>query len=154
METIKSKPVILIAVVILTVIIAAVAIWTINPTPQPPTPTTPSPTPMTEVQSNIPQLCAPFGTFSTIDYKVSCEQAVGFALAEAPGVVKNVSIEPVKISVPTSSGTIERRTVEMWMIDIELTNPYFDESLNKQINVLRIGIRVEENNVIYKKPLQ
>lgn len=91
--------------------------------------------------------------FQKVDYKIPCEKAVELALAQAPGKVKNVSVGHVRTSIPSSSG-IERRTVDMWLIDIVLAKPYFDDKFNKQINILQIGIRVDEHTLIYKKPLE
>ena len=92
--------------------------------------------------------------FQKVDYKISCEKAVELALAEAPGKVQKVSIGSVRIFTPSQSGPRERHIVEMWLIDIVLAKPYFDEKFNKQINVLQIGIRVDEHNGVYKKPLE
>lgn len=92
--------------------------------------------------------------FQKVDYKIPCEKAVELALAQAPGKVKNTSVGPVRTSVPSSSGAIERRTLDMWLIDIVLAKPYFDDKFNKHINVLQVGIRMDEHNLIYKKPLE
>ena len=92
--------------------------------------------------------------FQKVDYKISCEKAVELAVAQAAGKVQKVSIEPVRTSIPSSSGTVEIRTVDMWLIDIVLAKPYFDDKFNKEIRILQIGIRVDEHNLIYKKPLE
>ena len=115
--------------------------------------TTAKPTPAVGFGSLRPYayLCV---NFQKVDYKISCEKAVERALAEAPGKVKKVSIGPVRISAPSTSGAIKRQTIDMWLIDIVLAKSYFDEKFNKQINVLQIGIRVDEHNLIYKKPLE
>jgi len=92
--------------------------------------------------------------FQKVDYKISCEKAVELALAQAQGKVQKVSIGPVRISAPSTSGAIKRQTIDMWLIDIVLAKPYFDDKFNKQVNILQIGIRTEEHNVLYKKPLE
>jgi len=91
--------------------------------------------------------------FQNVDSKVSCELAVAIASDEAPGTVRHVSIGPVRASVASSSGSIERRTVDMWLIDIALAEPYFDKAFGKQINLLQVGIRLNVPNVAYRKPL-
>jgi hypothetical protein len=96
-------------------------------------------------------LCA---KFQKTKAKISCEKAVELALAQAPGKVKNVSVAPVRTSVPSSSGSIERRTIDMWLIDIVLAKPYFDEKFKKQISILQVGIPLDNYNLIYKKPLK
>lgn len=115
--------------------------------------TTAKPTPAVGFGSLRPYayLCV---SFQKVDYKISCEKAVELALAQAPGKVKNVSVGSVRTSVPSSSGGIERRTVDMWLIDIVLAKPYFDDKFNKEIRILQVGIRVDEHNLIYKKPLE
>lgn len=96
-------------------------------------------------------LCA---NFQKVDYKINCEKAVELALAQAPGKVRKVSIGSVRIFTPSQSGPRERHIVEMWLIDIELTSPYFDKTFQKEIHALQIGIRLDNTNGIYKKPLE
>ena len=103
----------------------------------------------------IAELCK---EFRNVAYKISCDEAVKIALDQAPGKVQNVSIGPVRTSVPSSSGLLERRTVNLWLIDIALANPYFEEKLNKQVNRLQIGLsldeRFDEHYFVYRKPLE
>lgn len=92
--------------------------------------------------------------FQKVNYIITCEKAVELALAQAQGKIQKVSIGPVKTRATSSSGAIEKRTVDMWLIDIVLTKPYFDDNFKKQINVLQIGIPQDDTKLVYKKPLQ
>jgi hypothetical protein len=91
--------------------------------------------------------------FQKTQAKISCEKAIELALAQKPGKVKNVTIEPVRTSILSSSGIPERQTVNMWLIDIELTSPYFDKMINKEIHTLRVGYRLDDANGMYEKAI-
>jgi len=122
-----------------------------KPASEAPGTTKPSPGPGFGNLSPYASLCK---EFQKTKAKNSCEKAIELALADSPGKIQEISIGPVKSSVPTSSGLRERRMIDMWLINIMLTKPYFDDKFNKQITVLQIGIPLNEDNLIYKKPLQ
>jgi len=150
------KKIFAVVIIIAVALISGIVYWYFVLSKQPTseiTPGTTKPTPAVGFGSLRPYatLCK---EFQKVDYKISCEKAVELALVQAPGKVQKVSIGPVRTTVPSQSGPPERRTVDMWLIDIVLAKPYFDEKFNKQVNVLRIGIRVDEHNLIYKKPLE
>ena len=154
MDPIKKNALIIAAIAVLaTAVIGALSFLTLRssqkPEPSPSVATSPSPAQATP--STDP--CKDFETLAYAAYPISCKTAVDLALEQAPGTVRNISIGNVRTSVPTNSG-IERRNVEMWLIDIELDNPYFDETFNRQIRVLQIGTPTEEQNVFYQKPLE
>lgn len=151
----RSRPVIVIAIAILTIAaVASLAIWTLRssnePATQPPSFQSPAPT-----QAATSGPCKNFETLAYAKYPISCIKAVELALEQAPGKVQKVSIGPIRAPIPLPAGGVEKRTVNMWLIDIALDNPYVDLQFfgDKEINILQVGIRTEENNLIYKKPL-
>src|SRR3989344_4173162 len=137
-----------IGVSILTIFIVLVAIFLAASRPLSQTPT---PQPQHPQQQEIDQACR---DFEAMEHPVSCQEAVTFALEQAQGTVQNVSIGNVTTSTPASSGDIEIQAVEMWLVDIRLANPYFDEEFNKEISVIQIGTPLEHQNVQYQKPLE
>ena len=155
-DGVVKKILLVLAIILLVALISGILYWYFVLSKQPTSETpgaTAKPTPDVGFGSLRPYayLCV---NFQKVDYKISCEKAVELALAQAQGKVKNVSVGSVRTSVPSSSGGIERQTVNMWLIDIVLAKPYFDDKFNKQINILQVGIRVDEHNLIYKKPLE
>jgi hypothetical protein len=90
--------------------------------------------------------------FQNVQYEVSCKTAVSRVLAEAPGEILGISIGPIRTAI-VSNGRIERKTVEMWLVDVKLEKPYFDQQFGKPTNVLRVGIRVDGGKEIYRKAL-
>lgn len=90
--------------------------------------------------------------FKTVDYKISCEEAVAIALRHSPGIVRKVSIGSVR-----SAGFFSDRSPQealLWVIDIQVANPYFDTSFQKEIKFLRIGIDIDQRVGISIKPLE
>lgn len=149
------KIVVALAIVFPVVLVIGILVWyfAIYQKPTETTKTTAKPSPGVGFGNLKPyaSLCT---NFQKVNYKISCEKAVELALAQVNGKVKNVSVGPVRTSVPSSSGAIERRTVDMWLIDIVLAKPYFDDKFKKQINMLQIGIPTDGYERIFKKPIE
>jgi hypothetical protein len=80
----------------------------------------------------IQQLCS---EYYGINYGVSCNKAVSLALANSPGVVEEVTVGTLQ--VPGVSELIDKT---LWMVDIRLEEPLFDEVLGREITFLRVGV--------------
>lgn len=92
-------------------------------------------------------------SFQKVKYEISCEKAVSFALEITQGEVQKVSIGPVQ-SVDRESTPPKLVSVDNWLIDIKLQQPYFDKSLKKDVKILRIGIGLHEHLGFYKQALE
>ena len=134
-----------IGVAILTSFIVILVVWIIDPLTQ-----TPAPQSQSLYSQEIIDACK---DFEGLEHPIGCHHAASVALGQAQGNIQKISIDNVATSVPTSD-TIEIQTVEMWLIDIRLTTPYFDEEFNKEIKVLQIGTPTKEEFVQYQKPLE
>lgn len=130
---------------------ATVAIFLSKTSPTPPS--TPTPTPKIEANSNTIRLCAKFTSFATINYKISCENAVEKALMQIQGTAAKVSIESMRVTIPTAT-SFERKTIKIWAVNIKLAKPIFDEEFKKTVYVWRIGIPTDGYEGIYKMPIE
>lgn len=91
--------------------------------------------------------------FSGYDYKISCNRAIELALGNTPGTVQNVSIGSVRtldVSTEPPSAIVK----DMWLIDVKLEKPSFDETFKRQVQTVRIGIGLDENSAIYKEVIK
>jgi len=91
--------------------------------------------------------------FQKVKYEISCEKAVSLALEKAQGEVQKVSIGPVQ-AVDRESTPPKLVSVDNWLIDIKLQQPYFDEALEKDVKILRIGIGLHQHLGFYKQVLE
>lgn len=91
--------------------------------------------------------------FEGLDYKITCGRAVEIALANTPGTVQKVSIDSVR-TIDPSTEPPSRITADMWLVDVKLEKPYFDQNFNREIHVARIGVGLNEHLGIYKEVLE
>lgn len=114
--------------------------------------TTATPTPGVGFGNLSPyaKLCA---SFQNAKYEISCEEAVSFALEKAQGEVQNITIGPVQ-TVDRESTPPKIVSVDNWLIDIKLQQPYFDKALEKDVKILRIGIGLHKHLGFYKQVLE
>lgn len=97
--------------------------------------------------STTQQLC---DKFKGAEYAISCDEAVALALADKPGNIQDISIGTRR--TPTESeGKILMKDTKLWLIDIRLDEPFYDEKLNKEIKLLRVGIGTDEHFGMYRE---
>lgn len=99
-----------------------------------------------EPQPSIESLCS---EFKESGYQISCNEAVAFALADRQGTIQNISIGTKRIP-RESEGKILIKDTRLWLIDIRLDEPFYDENLNKEIKLLRAGIGTDEHFGIHR----
>ena len=88
--------------------------------------------------------------FKEAEYLISCDDAVALALADKPGSIQDISIGTRR--TPTESeGKILMKDTKLWLIDIRLDEPFYDEKLNKEIKLLKVGIGTDEHFGIYRE---
>ena len=133
--------------VLLVVIVVGTLVWYFvilkNPSSQTTPGTNTKPTPGVGFGNLKPyaKLCK---EFQKTNAKISCEKAIELALAQAPGKIQKISIGPVLTPMLSPSGSVERRTIDTWLIDIKVAHPYFDQTFKKEIHAMRFGIRSDK----------
>ncbi len=103
------------------------------------------------IQNNAYELCT---EFQGVKADLECENAINRALAIAQGQIINLSVGSKRIADPASSPP-KRTSKDFWFVDIELSKPYFDEYIKKEIHKLRVGIPFEDlKDVVYREALE
>lgn len=96
------------------------------------------------------KLCA---NFQKVNYEISCEKAVSLALEKAQGEIQKVSIGSVRTVIPGSS-PLKRGNVDVWLIDVKLQQPRFDENFKREVKQLRIGVGLHQHWGFYTQVLE
>ena len=76
---------------------------------------------------------------------VSCQEAIGRALAARPGTIQEISVGSPLLPDPS---------LRFWLIDIKLRETVFHETFQRTITYLRIGIPFIDAGIgIFEEPL-
>jgi len=104
--------------------------------------TTPGVPSRTEEADEIEGLCRPY---MQTEAEVSCKDAIKIALAATPGTIQKISIGSPLFPDPS---------LRFWLIDIQLANPSFDETFQREVAFLRVGVPLADVSIgLYKEPL-
>ncbi len=88
--------------------------------------------------------------YAESESEISCEEAVSIAMSNTAGSVQKVSMGSVRTLDPLTSPPT-RIVKEMWLVDIKLENPHFDQNFGREVLYLRLGIGLDGNSAISKE---
>lgn len=100
------------------------------------------------IQDNVNNPC---NEFLPVEGEISCQEALVTAFSVTSGTIKKISKDSRRVFVPPLPKPGQGRFVNLWLIDIQPSNSYFDGEFNHEVKVLRIGIPLNGEKFTYKE---